>query len=351
MKSTSQNIRRWILLLLVTLGLGFGPLAQAQTEKTGSAPAKPARDPVTDSAMIANSTAKPKSLRILVVGAHPADVFDQSGGTMAHHVQRGDWVGCAVMTTGVRVHDQVVANELGARKELPEEREMKRIMAERAEVKRKEIIKACSILGVKEADLHFLGADDAILLVNEGMIRQIARLIRELKPDVIITHYPFEDGGIGSAHALTAQMVVHAISVAGGVDPGDKNKPHNVAQVFFFGTAAASARTDLWGAQGGFYNDVFVDITDVAEKKVACLDALVSQGYAGAYARKRIETTDGSFGTKVHVPYAEGFITAYSSVHYYLPVSPISLEHSKLSSQETIDLRSYRVNVPLPKQP
>lgn len=32
-------------------------------------------------------------LRILSIGAHPADIFDQSGGTMAHHVDRGDYVG------------------------------------------------------------------------------------------------------------------------------------------------------------------------------------------------------------------------------------------------------------------
>ena len=30
-----------------------------------------------------------ESLRILSVGAHPADIFDQSGGTMAHHAARG----------------------------------------------------------------------------------------------------------------------------------------------------------------------------------------------------------------------------------------------------------------------
>ena len=33
------------------------------------------------------------TLRLLSIGAHPADIFDQSGGVMAHHVRRGDWVG------------------------------------------------------------------------------------------------------------------------------------------------------------------------------------------------------------------------------------------------------------------
>jgi LmbE family N-acetylglucosaminyl deacetylase len=300
-----------------------------------------------DAARIAATMPKPKEpLRILVVGAHPADVFDQSGGTMAHHIKRGDWVGCAVLTTGVRVHDKVISDEMHRAKEIPEAEELRKTMAERATVKQKEVVRACGLLGVREQDVHFLGADDAILLVNEKTVRQIAGLIRKLRPNVILTHYPYEDGGLGSAHASTGQMVVHAVSAAGGVDPGDRTPPHTVAQVFFFGQGSAAARTHLFAAQGGFYNDILVDITDVADKKVACLDAMVSQGYGGPYARKRIETTDGAFGNKRGVAYAEGFISLYSTTQYYLPVSEIDLQHSKGSDHDSINRRSYRVNVP-----
>lgn len=337
MKLTLNTICSRILLLGFVVSLGVRAAAQAQ---------ETSHDPAAASFEIVNSKSNPAALRLLVIGAHPADVFDQSGGTMAHHIARGDWVGCAVMTTGVRVHDKVIASEFKTRKELPEEKEMKKVMAERAKVKEQEVIKAVSLLGVKAADVHFLGADDAVLLVNEPMIRQIAKLIRKLKPDVVITHYPYENGALGSAHPQTGQMVVHALSAAASVDPEDRSPPHKVTQAFFFGTGAASVRTDLWSSQGGFYNDVFVDITDVAPKKVACLDALASQGYDGAYARKRIDTVDGAFGNKVGVPYAEGFITLHSSTHYYLPVSPIDLEHAKSSDQDTITRKSYRIKVP-----
>ena len=30
-----------------------------------------------------------EKLRILVIGGHPADVFDHCGGTLAHHVKTG----------------------------------------------------------------------------------------------------------------------------------------------------------------------------------------------------------------------------------------------------------------------
>lgn len=320
----------------------FGAAGNTPSEEGGGK----ANDPRLDAYRIVSAATKPAPLRILVIGAHPADVFDQSGGTMAHHVERGDWVGCVVVTTGVRVHDKVVTDAIQRSKEVPAEAELKATMAKRADVKEKEVVRACSILGVREQDIHFVGADDAVLLVNEPMIRKIASLIRALRPDVILTHFPDDHWGLGSEHATTGQMVVHAISHAAGVDPGDKFPPHKVTQVFFFGQGAAAERSHLWGAQGGFYNDVFVDITDVAEKKIACLSAMDSQGYDGAYAKKRIETSDGAFGSRVRVPYAEGFISLYSTTQYYLPVSAIDLQHAKTSDHEGIARRSYRVDVP-----
>jgi 4-oxalomesaconate hydratase len=339
------HTRNTVLILAICVLLaGVGSKA---TENEPSRDAKSQQDnPAFDAAKIANSTAKSKPLRILVIGAHPADVFDQSGGTMAHHIARGDWVGCAVVTTGVRVHDKVISDEMQRRKEIPGAEELKKTMAVRSAVKEKEVVHACSLLGVREQVVHFLGVDDAVLLVNEKMIRQIAMLIRKLRPNVILTHYPYEDAGLGTAHAITGQMVVHALSAAAGVDPADKTPPHKVAQVFFFGQGSAGVRTHLWSSQGGFYNDVLVDITDVADKKVACLDAMDSQGYGGAYARKRIETTDGGFGNKRGLSYAEGFISLYSTTNYYLPVSEIDLQHSTSTDHESIIHRSYRVNVP-----
>lgn len=44
-----------------------------------------------------------EKLRILVVGGHPADVFDHCGGTLAHHVKNGDRVTCLALTQGLRI--------------------------------------------------------------------------------------------------------------------------------------------------------------------------------------------------------------------------------------------------------
>ena len=282
-------------------------------------------------------------LRILVVGAHPADVFDQSGGTMAHHVQRGDDVTCVVLTHGARIHDNVISEAMWHKTELPGAAELTSLIAERSDVKANEVRRACKILGVEK--IIFFGADDAILLIKEEPIRRLASIIRQLKPDVVITHYPKEGDEFVRSHAIAGQIVLHAIQYAGSVDPGDRNPAHRVAQVFFFGIGAAPIRSTLWDSQGGFYNDVFIDISDVIEKKLAALDCLQSQGYGGLYARKRIESSDGAFGAAQRVGYGEGFIKMNSECHYYLPVTEDALKLARMSDHEYTTRQSYRIKV------
>ena len=282
-------------------------------------------------------------LRIVSIGAHPADIFDQSGGTMAHHTSRGDYVACVVLTHGARVHDAVISDAMFHREEIPDETELMKLMEDRSDVKAEEVRAACKIVGVE--DIYFFGADDAVLLVTEDMVRRLARLLRELRPDVVMTHFPKENDALTNSHAITGQIVMHATSLAVSVDPGYRNPPHRVAAVFFFGTGAAAVPANVWRSEGGFYNDVFIDITDVVDKKLAALDCLVSQGYGGAYARKRIETSDGAFGVAGGCAYAEGFISMKAETHYYLPVTEHALKTARKSDHELIKDRSYRISV------
>lgn len=285
-----------------------------------------------------------EKLRILSIGAHPADVFDQSGGTMAHHAAHGDYVGCVILTHGARIHDKVISDEMYHRTEVPEAAELQSLMAERSDVKAEETRRACSLLGVE--DLHFFGADDAVLVVTDEIVRRLARLLRQLRPDVILTHFPKEGDGLSNPHAVTGQIVLYAMQLAAAVDPGDRNPPHKVSQLFFFGTgAAAIPRRQVWDSEGGYYNDVFIDITDVADKKIAALDCLESQGYGGAYARKRIETSDGAMGMAGGVAYAEAFISQSAETHYLLPVTTYALENARASDHQLIAKRSYRLKI------
>ena len=282
-------------------------------------------------------------LRIVCIGAHPADVFDQSGGTLAHHTARGDHVSCISLTHGARVHDTVISDSMYHREEVPAAEELERLMGDRSDVKSQEIVAACKILGVE--DVHFMGVDDGILLVERDIIRRLARLLRELRPDIVLTHYPFEGDGQVRAHAVGGQIVLHALQHAGSVDPGDRHPPHRTAQVFFFGGGAASVRTGLWDARGGYTNDVFIDTTDVIDKKFAAMECLVSQGYAGAYNRKRTESGDGNFSGGT-VAYGEGFIRMDAEVHYYLPLTAYARRKSRDSDHELMRRYSWRLPMP-----
>lgn len=262
---------------------------------------------------------------------------------MAHHAARGDQVGCVVLTHGARVHDAVISESMHHRAEVPDAVELTALITERSDVKAEETRRACALLGVKE--IHFFGADDAVLLVTEEVVRRLARLLRELRPDIVLTHFPREGDGVANPHAVAGQIVQFAMQLAAAVDPGDRRPPHRVAQTFFFGTGAASLPRSVWDASGGYYNDVFIDITDVVDKKLAAIDCLESQGYGGAYARKRIETSDGAFGLAAGCAYAEGFISAHAETHVYLPITEHALMRARSSDHENMRRSSYRIRV------
>ena len=282
----------------------------------------------------------PEPLRIVSIGAHPADVFDQSGGTMAHHVARGDIVTAVCLTHGARVHDQVISDEMYHRTEVPEAGVLGAMIVDRSDVKAAEVRAACAILGVH--DVRFQGVDDGNLLLERDIIRRVATLLRELRPDILITHFPLEHDGIAGNHAVAGQIVLHAMGYAGSVDPGDRNPPHRAGQVFFFGQGAASVRNGLWDARGGYTNDVFVDITDVIDKKFEAMERMVSQGYNGAYNRKRIENGDGAIGGGT-AAYGEGFIRMNAEVHYTLPLSPYTRRRVGDSDHEIMRRYSWRL--------
>jgi 4-oxalomesaconate hydratase len=284
-----------------------------------------------------------QGMRILSIGAHPADVFDQSGGAMAHHAARGDYVGCICLTTGARIDDAVIADQMQRAERIPESAALVKLIAERAEIKAQEARKACHILGFD--DIRFLGLDDGVFRVTDDLIKKVAMLIREMQPDIVLTHFPFEGDGIADPHAVAGQVALHAIQFANMVDPDDRRPPHRIAQAFFWGIGAARVRRNLWDARGGYYNDVFVDITDVIDKKFAALECMESQGYKGAYAKKRLETNDGAFGMGGGTSYAEGFIAMRAETHYYFPVSEYGLKQARSSDHEISSGYSWRLPV------
>ena len=266
-----------------------------------------------------------RKLKILLICAHPGDAFDDSGGTLCHHVERGDEVTVVLLTTGVRSHSALFTDEkkkpVGERIE-----ELAQATAEEIqEFKAEEVRQAGAELGI--TDIRFLFEEDDILLVREPIIRKVARLIRQEKPDILITHHPMAEGGLIGTHPLVGQITMLALESCGRWVRDEDLPPHHVSQVFFIG-GGIEKRFSISKAMHVVY-DVYVDVTDTVERKIRALDHLKSQRYDGLYARKRLETSDGHFGEILEIPYAEVFIRHVPEVYYHLPLEETTLNAGK----------------------
>lgn len=276
-------------------------------------------------------------LRLLVVGGHPADVFDHCGGTMAHHIQAGDMVTCLALTQGLRVHDKVLVEKFRSG-QLEEGVDLDALIKEREAIKRQEVLDACGVFGI--TDVRFLAFNDKVLLESDEMIDAVARVIRDVRPHILITHYPYVGGGFGQ-HAKTAQITLQAAGLAGTFDFDDHNPPWRIAKTFYmipgYQEIAFSALTHQFCP----YIPLYVDITDQVDNKVRALECMKSQQYEGLYARKRTEVCEGMFGHHNGVGYAEAFVPASPDIYDKLYISPKQMSRFNEPELDTRNLGGY----------
>ena len=274
--------------------------------------------------------------------AHPADTFDQAGGTLAHHIEKGDSVTVVTATLGTRSHDwEFIDSQRKAGKKMDIEQHQQK----EREKKLAELHKACAILGI--TDVRALDFHDDEELVREEMIQSIADVIREVRPDILITHHPFEDGGF-KLHASVGRTTMFAFRKAMGSGRGRALPAHNVPSVYFMNPTAyvGSAIDNSFVAK----IDLCVDITDVIDKKVRAMDCIASQYYGGSFARKRAEATDGHYGYNIKVGYAEAFQRYYPWSCYSLPVSDFEIQRS-VNCKDNVENASTIIaaDMPLPE--
>ncbi|MFH1007258.1 MAG: hypothetical protein V1800_07130 [Candidatus Latescibacterota bacterium] len=94
--------------------------------------------------------------------------------------------------------------------------------------------------------------------------------------------------------------------------------------VFFMNPMAWEGSNSL-GYAGTSCVTLYVDITDVIEKKVQAVDCISSQFYGGAYSRKRAELEDGSYGNRAGGAYGEQFQSFFPLVRHTLPITKTQL--------------------------
>lgn len=149
------------------------------------------------------SAAWPEKQRILVVLAHPDDPEFFCGATLARWSQAGHEISYYLLTCGDKGRNDfnrhIPGHELCAL----------RHVEERA---------AAAILGVKE--VHFLDRDDGYLVPDLALRREVTRIIRQFKPDVLVTCDPqnlYTPFGLNHPdHRAAGQVVLDAVFPAAG---------------------------------------------------------------------------------------------------------------------------------------
>ena len=192
--------------------------------------------------------------RVLVVTAHPDDVDFGAGATIASLCRAGSTVSYCIATDG----DAGGFDPAVPRSAIPG-------------IRRAEQTEAARIVGV--TDLHWLGFGDGSLEADLALRRAIARVIRIVRPDRVITQNPQRNWGtrIGGSHP--DHMAVGEAALC-AVYPDARN-PFTFTELAAEGLEA-HAVGEVW-VMGGPDPDLYLDVTDEYPTKIAALRAHVSQ--------------------------------------------------------------------------
>jgi LmbE family N-acetylglucosaminyl deacetylase len=219
----------------------------------------------------------------LVIFAHPDDAEYMCGGTVALWASEGTEVRYCVITDG-----SAGSNEPGVVRE------------ELAVVRETEQRAAAAVLGVKGLD--FLGFRDGELEVNLRTRKAVARVVRRVRPEVIVAPDPSRlwsgNGYINHwDHRQAGTLALCAVM------PDAPSRPQ-FAELLDEGLEPFEI-PNLWLASE--QPDTYVDITKTIDTKIAALAAHQSQhGEASApWVRERAR----QLGEHSGVEYAEAFKT------------------------------------------
>jgi len=190
--------------------------------------------------------------RALVVVAHPDDIDFGMAGAVAALTTAGTEVVYAIATSG----------EAGP----PEDMDR----AELATVRQKEQIAAAAAVGVH--DVRFLGMPDGHLVADLELRRCISAVIRAVRPDLVLQpsperrydriygshpdHLAVGEATISAVYPDARNPHAHVSLLAEGLEP------HSVPEVWITGVEPA---------------DLFVDVTDVFDQRLAALRSHESQ--------------------------------------------------------------------------
>jgi 4-oxalomesaconate hydratase len=204
------------------------------------------------------------SQKVLSIGAHAADFVWRSGGALALAAENGGSASVIALSYGERGESGELWKEEGQTVE-----KVKKIRHAEAEA-------AAKALG---ADFRCLDLGDYPLEVGGEALAVLVDAIRELAPDVLLTHTdrdPFNPD-----HPVAFHAVERARALAAGAGVASAFPTVKPPQFFLF----EPHQPELCN----FTPSTFLDITPVFEKKVAAMAEMKAQQYLQTYYAQRAE--------------------------------------------------------------
>ncbi len=229
-----------------------------------------------------NTSAGDTRPRVMVIFAHPDDAEFLCSGTVARFTRHGYRVQYVLATSGDKGSNDPDAT--------PEQLIATREAEQHA---------AADVLGIEE--VTFLRHMDGELEVSVAFRREIALVLRQGRPDVVLTFDPWQRYQIHPDHRAIGQTTLDAVAAARDrlYYPEQLTTgltEHRVHNVYFFASDTPN---------------YYVDITETIEQKIAALLCHTSQigvRDIGESVRARARAA----GAEIGVEYAEAF--------HYLPM-------------------------------
>ena len=203
---------------------------------------------------LASGPESPEAPRVLVICAHPDDAEFVCGGTVARWAAEGHDITFCLVTNGDKGSDDPTMTH-----------------ARMQEIRRAEQARSAEILGVR--NVIWMGREDGIVVANLELRRELVRVMRQVRPDIVICGDPtvYWQGNEyinHPDHRAVAEAALAALFPAAGnrlyfpelLEEG--LEPYKITQVYISSPGVA---------------DTWIDITDFMDVKIDALRAHASQ--------------------------------------------------------------------------
>ncbi len=230
---------------------------------------------------------------VLVISAHAADFVWRAGGAVALSAQRGSAVHVVCLSFGERGESQGLWKQDGMTLDVVKQ------------TRREQSTTAADVLG---ASIEFLDLGDYPLRVDEAAQERLVGILREHRPDVLLTHVADDPYNRDHNLAHETTLLTRMVAQADGHDRA--TTPLGAAQVLQFEPHQPEVC--------GFVPDLLLDISSVFDRKVKAMQAMSgAQGHLLRYytdlgARRGVQAVRN--GAPATVTHSEAYQRTFPTV-------------------------------------